>query len=783
MKSAPGPAQGGSLLPRVRWPKFLRAPHFTDPHTRRLAGILNFMLWVGLFIMAVHLVLTLVLPRTPFLNPYFELLVALLMGTCLLLLHLRQPRLAAGGYVLGLWLVVTASAMELGQVTSAGVSTLYTVILVAGVLLGRAGGLSVAALSGMAVVYMTWSAAGTSTPDWAPIITIVLNFGLVALMAIIGEHAIRTSLVSAEHSHSLLSQRSAQLQTTADIGLAATASDDVDDFLKAVTQVIADRFALHHVSILTLSQGTSELSLNPLSQGGQVYSAMPSFSLGEANATRSIIAHVARTRKPYLASDVHNDALYLHHPDLGEARSEIAVPIMEGTRLFGVLDVISNQTSLDMDDLNALQVLCTQLGTVIYNKRLLQLSRRHLEETRALHAIALAGMEASDEEEFLRQAATVIGRSLFSENFGILLIDPKRKVLEHKAYHQDGAYRAPAIPLGRGITGVVAQTGKPLLVGDVKRDPDYLMVDERVRSELCVPLRVKNEVIGVLDTENHAPHAFSQNDLQLLEALAGQIALSLERIRLLSDTERRAEELAETLKQQEELARLRDQFVQNVSHEFRTPLAIVSGYIEILSSGDLGPLPAEYHEPVEIIARRTQMLTRLVEDLTSLLNVQDQRNDFVTLYLGDLLNTLYPHQRTQALASQIELEWEVPASLPPIRGEETLLRTMLNNLLDNAIKFTPSAGRVSLRANVEGASICLRIHDSGIGIPPEQQSRVFERFYQVDGSSSRRFGGTGLGLALVKEIVELHGGEIRLDSQPEQGTTFEVRLPLLTPDA
>ncbi|MCW5888285.1 MAG: GAF domain-containing protein, partial [Anaerolineales bacterium] len=344
----------------MRWPKFLRAPNFTDPHTRRLAGILNFMLWVGLFIMAVHLVLTLVLPRTPFLNPYFELLVALLMGTCLLLLHLRQPRLAAGGYVLGLWLVVTASAMELGQVTSAGVSTLYTVILVAGVLLGRAGGLSVAALSGMAVVYMTWSAAGTSTPDWAPIITIVLNFGLVALMAIIGEHAIRTSLVSAEHSHSLLSQRSAQLQTTADIGLAATASDDVDDFLKAVTQVIADRFALHHVSILTLSQGTSELSLNPLSQGGQVYSAMPSFSLGEANATRSIIAHVARTRKPYLASDVHNDALYLHHPDLGEARSEIAVPIMEGTRLFGVLDVISNQTSLDMDDLNALQVLCTQ---------------------------------------------------------------------------------------------------------------------------------------------------------------------------------------------------------------------------------------------------------------------------------------------------------------------------------------------------------------------------------------------------------------------------------------
>ncbi len=779
MKQTHGPTEGGTFLSRVRWPNFMRAPRFPDANIDRQASILNFMLWVGLTIILVHIGITFLLPRTEFLNLYYEFLVALLQAACLVLLHLRRPRLASLLYTLGLWLLVYLWAFELGSITSTGISTLYTVILVAGVLGGPVGGLSLAALSGLAVAYMAIANPDSAgQPDWAPAVIVILNFGLVAVMVIIGQQALRNSFLSAERSRSLLGQRSAQLQAAAEIGLAATTSNDVDDFLKAVTQVIAERFGLHHVSILTLTQGTSELSLNALSQGGHVNTSMPSFPVGSTPRGKSIIAHVARTRKPYLAIDVSKDPLYLHHEDLGEARSEIAVPIMEGSRLFGVLDVISNKNEeLGTDDLNALQILCNQLGTVIHNKRLLQLSRRHLDETRALHAIATAGMASSDEDEFLAEAARVVGKSLFSDNFGILLIDPAGRMLEHKAYHQVGPHSTPNIPLGRGITGMVATSGRALLVGDVRLDPDYLLVDERVRSEMCVPLRINGKVIGVLDTEHHQAHAFTQTDLQLLEALAGQISLSLERIRLLADTERRAQELAETLKQQEELARLRDQFVQNVSHEIRTPLAIVSGYIEMLNSGDLGPLPESYREPVEVIARRTQTLTHLVEDLTSLLNLQDQRNDFTTVYFTDVLNRLYTAVYARTLAQQLELVWDVPASLPPLHGEETLLYTMVNSLLDNAVKFT-SQGTISLRVAADDDELLLSISDTGIGIPLDQQARVFDRFYQVDGSSSRRFGGTGLGLALVKEIAELHGGQISFESQPGKGTVFTVQLPL-----
>jgi len=130
-------------------------------------------------------------------------------------------------------------------------------------------------------------------------------------------------------------------------------------------------------------------------------------------------------------------------------------------------------------------------------------------------------------------------------------------------------------------------------VADVSAEPKYISVDPRVRSELCVPLKIGDRILGVLDVESYEVNSFSKADENLLQTLAGQIAVSLERIRLLSEAQHRADELSNTLKQQNELARLREEFIQNVSHEFRTPLSIVNGYIEILDSGEFGPLPEE----------------------------------------------------------------------------------------------------------------------------------------------------------------------------------------------
>lgn len=767
---------------KIKLPTLFSPPAFSDERDMRVAPVLNTILWVGLAITIVYILVSSALPPSIYLNYPVEFGLIAVHAIGLSVMHRGYPRLAAWTHTLALWSLVAAGTLSLPEITSTGVSSLYTVILIAGILLGSWGSFSLAALSavGVTVNVFLMQGAELTYDDWMPAITVTTNFLLVAVVAWLGQRSIVSSLSSAQSSRSLLTYRSAQLQAAADIGSATATSSDLPSLLKTITQVISERFGFYHVSILTADPSTDQLAFSAISEGGQNTGAASPKPIKSLDG-KSIIIHVARTKKPYLAREVKKDALYLHNPLFEDTVSEIAVPIIAGEKLFGVLDVLSSRDEpLGADELNALQVLANQIGAAVHNQRFLDSTQRHLEELIALHGITLAGTESMTEDEFLRRATEVVGKSLFPTNFGVLLLDEKNNVLQHHAsYTEQQAKPSPPIPLGEGITGLVALSGQAMRVADVAAEPKYIPVDPRVRSELCVPLKIGERVLGVLDVESHKVDSFSKSDEHLLQALAGQIATSLERIRLLAEAQQRADELSNTLKQQNELARLRDEFIQNVSHEFRTPLSIVGGYIEILDSGEFGPLPDDYKQPVSIVAKRVRLLTKLVDDLTSLLDLEAHKGDFTTLRLGDVLNPMFADFRTRALAERVELELDIAPSQPFIRGEETLLRKAVDNLVDNAIKFTPPEGHVNIRVSELDGFVLLEVSDTGVGIPAEEQARVFGRFYQVDGSSTRRYGGTGLGLALVKEIVDLHGGEISVRSQQNAGSTFQIKLPVI----
>ena len=766
----------------IHIPRFFYPPGFLNETDTRQTSILNFSLWAGLFLTVAYTLVTSLLPPSKFLNIYVEFSLIALHGIGLILMHRGYPRLAAALYVIGLWIIIASATLSFGDITSTGISSLYTVILIGGILLGSAGSFTLAVLSTVLIAVSTLLAQGTPATyeDWIPAFTVSVNFGLVAVAAWLGQQSIIRSMSSAESSQTLLSNRSAQLQAAAEIGTATATSKDLSTLLETITQVIAERFSFYHVAILTPDPRAEEPRLIAISEGGRKGGKRISVNAKSSDG-RGIIAHVARTGKSYLARDVKTDPLYIHDPQFEETRSEIAVAIIAGGSVYGVLDVLSNQTSpLTTDEMNALQVLANQIGAAVHSHHLLENTRRHLEELIALNAIATAGTEAQSEDEFLTKATDVVGKSVFPTNFGVLLLDEKNGLLQHHAsYTERRAKISPPIPVGEGITGLVALSGQAMRVADVASEPKYISVDPRVRSELCVPLKIGERVLGVLDVESYEVDTFTKADEHLLQTLAGQIATSLERIRLLSEAQQRADELANTLKQQKELARLRDEFIQNVSHEFRTPLSIVSGYIEILDSGEFGPLPEPYKQPVDIIAKRVRLLGKLVEDLTSLLDIAANKGDFTILRISDVVNPMYADFRTRALAERIELKLDIGSSLPSVYGEETLLRKAVDNLVDNAIKFTPPEGKVDIRLKSENNSVVIEISDTGVGIPPEEQGRVFDRFYQVDGSPSRHYGGTGLGLALAKEIIQLHGGEIHVRSKAGEGSTFQIILPAI----
>ncbi|MBS3948325.1 MAG: HAMP domain-containing protein [Dethiobacter sp.] len=228
------------------------------------------------------------------------------------------------------------------------------------------------------------------------------------------------------------------------------------------------------------------------------------------------------------------------------------------------------------------------------------------------------------------------------------------------------------------------------------------------------------------------------------------------------------------------LEEIRADFAANVSHEMRTPLTAIRGYAETLLDG-------AYQDPevairfLKIIHRESERLNNLIEDVLMLSQIESGRSDIqfapvdVAALIAEVLESL------TARFGAHKLKQDLASDLPPANGDRGLLGQALFNLLDNSLKYTPAGGEITLGAAGEANSIRIFVADTGIGIPSDEQTRIFERFYRVDRARSRRLGGTGLGLSIVKHIVETHHGQLKLESREGQGTTVSLYVPVYTP--
>jgi heavy metal sensor kinase len=218
-------------------------------------------------------------------------------------------------------------------------------------------------------------------------------------------------------------------------------------------------------------------------------------------------------------------------------------------------------------------------------------------------------------------------------------------------------------------------------------------------------------------------------------------------------------------------------FMADASHELRTPLSVIRGEAEVALAQNREP--ADYRESLGIIQDEARRLTRLVEDLLNLARADAGHHQLRVeeVYLNDLLEECSRSAQAQARQRGVHLVCRQNQDMP-FRGDPELLRRLISNLLDNAIRYTPSGGRVEATLEAHAGEVTLKVADTGVGIPAEAIGKIFERFYRVDKSRSRAEGGFGLGLSIVKWIVEAHHGRIEVESRPQEGTVFTVRLPL-----
>jgi signal transduction histidine kinase len=360
----------------------------------------------------------------------------------------------------------------------------------------------------------------------------------------------------------------------------------------------------------------------------------------------------------------------------------------------------------------------------------------------------------------------------------IYLLDDSGKVLVQKAAYgtknpEDFEIHEPIeIPLGKGIVGTVAQTGIAEIVNDTTIDPRYIIDDQARHSEIAVPLISQNKVIGVIDSEHPEKDFFNEYHLGALKTIAAICASKI--AQAIADEEavkaRKSQIEAEQIKQ---LDQMKSQFFTNVSHEFRTPLQLI-----------LGPLQKNQltfpESEVEMMKRNALRLLRLVNQLLDLAKIEIgllkpiYRYMEVYRFISEIAESFFYLAESKNIDYHINIpERDLVAYFDPDKLEK-----IVYNLISNSLKFTPPNGTVEVKLSAsKERKLVLEVSDTGIGIPDELKERIFDRFFQVDGTKTRPHEGTGIGLALTKELVNLLQGTISIQNKDSRGCIFKVEIP------
>jgi len=691
--------------------------------------------------------------------------------------------------------------------------------------------------------------------------------------------------------------RTQDLFTTLEVGQLATSIYQQDDLLPRVVDYIRERFDLYYTQIYLVDDAQRYAVL--VSGTGEVGQLLLERKHRLDLSATSIVARTVRTRTPVLVEDTETSDVHMPNPLLPDTRSEVAIPLMIGDQVLGVLDLQTQHVGqFTTDNLPVFQAMANQLAAALRGaqsyaetqaaiERADSINRRltrerwesylgrvgrgervgyayDLQDVRPLsgdtgpletvpgadngggrlHAqpVVLRGQpigtikvgedrdrELSGEEIMLVQsvadhvaqaieqyrafdeteqragelqtvaevsaeASTSLDlerllwnvSNLTKERFGlyhahIYLLDDTGEYLVLAA----GAGEVGQLMLARqhriaasnpgSLVARAHRTRRGVVINDVTQAPDFLpnpLLPE-TRSEMAVPLIVGETPIGVLDVQSSFAGRFTGEDVQVMTTLAAQVAIAVHNARLFAEQVYVAEQLRE-------VDRLKSEFLASMSHELRTPLNSIIGYAEVLLDGIDGELTEDMNEDVTAIHGSGKHLLNLINDILDLAKIEAGQMDLVTedVDLREFLQEMMNTSRVLMGDKSVDLVVDVPESLPKVHVDSLRLRQIVNNLLTNAIKFTEE-GSITVHAeqDEDPAMIRVSVIDTGVGITPDNLPLVFERFRQVDQSHTRRVGGTGLGLSITRQLIQMHGGDITVESEYGHGSTFTFTIP------
>ncbi|HEX3050145.1 MAG TPA: GAF domain-containing protein [Aggregatilineaceae bacterium] len=498
----------------------------------------------------------------------------------------------------------------------------------------------------------------------------------------------------------------------------------------------------------------------------------------------SLVERVQATQLPMILTDLSGHSeIQTEFKTPWLVHAAIAHPILRGDQLLGVLILLHAEPLVARRDmLRALDLLALQAAAALENARYYVTLRTRLDEVSGLQELARWVSSTQSSDDILKLSVDTLRDVYQCRSASIALVDAElQEVVTVAASGLEQQYIDQArFKLGEYVAGKVAETGEVIYVPDTAADPNFRVVDPAIRSMISVPLKVQDRVIGTVGIDSQVPFALTPDHERVLVIAAGQIAAAIETIRLLEETRHHAADLAEANRSLEALHELRNELVSNLSHELRSPLALVRGWAGLMKAEELGPLTAEQSEALAVIDQKADSITRMISDILALEQIRADNLDLVPLDINDLCAKVIAGAPLVFPNRDLHFETSLLPGPHWIQGDQDRLTQVLDNLIGNAAKFSPDGGTVLLQSAYGDRPdwIYVSITDYGIGIPTDKLPHIFERFFQADRSIKHRFGGAGLGLSIVQRIIDAHGGTLSVESQEGKGSTFTFGLPL-----
>jgi len=696
-------------------------------------------------------------------------------------------------------------------------------------------------------------------------------------------------------------RRGRQVELSTQFAKDIAAATNLTDLYRRVVSQVKEQFGYYHTQLLQydpnhdaviLIAGYGDVGKNMLRQGHQM-------TVGEG-----LIGQAAATGRSVLRPDVNEEPDWQANELLPRTKGELAVPIMLGDEVLGVLDVQSDTVdALDTDDQLALEGLCGQIAIAIESTQLRQNMEERLRELNQLQRImsregwqvfrsqqdaatlgyrydrstlqAVANIQANssgdvlagsiwdtqplsespkpvvtsqmrvrgeiigalgirdepdqpltaEEKELLDSVTIQVAEALESarlleqtqkhavqmeavarvsaaassilDTYNLLQavtnLTKERFGLYHAAIYllQGETLQMTAgtmLPKGstedvelaevhilqeQSIIARAARAREPIIINDVAKVPYYLgqTTLPGTRAEAAIPLKVGNKVLGVFDLQSDMQNRFNEDEVRIHVTLAAQVAVALQNAMLYAEQL----EVADRLR---EVDRLKSEFLASMSHELRTPLNSIIGFADVLLEGIDGPLNDRMSEDVTLIRDSGKHLRTLIGEILDMSKIEAGVMElyYDDINVAELAEEIAAHARALAKGKKLDIDVDISTELQTIEADRTRLTQILFNLMGNAVKFTEE-GKVTLTLEDRNGDLLASVRDTGIGIKKEDIPTIFEQFRQIDGSLTRKAGGTGLGVPISKSLVELHGGEMWVESEPGEGSVFSFTIP------